>query len=410
MEREIQKNHINLILEWSYLVLFALFFAYSFLNTTTFEIEWSEYFYTNLRILLFVVILLRAACGKRYQWQEVIVCALAGIVLLVSWKHNGYEELSNILLLLLGAKDISYKKIIKVYFYVASMLLIVTIGAALTGQITNYIIHQQGRGARIAFGCVYPTDFSAHVFYIILAWCYLRKEKLLYIEIGAIVLSGILVYVFCNARLNTICILLLAGVMLYNKLSYQRAVKKNQGQELNSLISMLMAMSTTICAFFMIAMTMLFTSDSKIMLLFDKLLNNRLRMGKKGIDLYGFSVWGQNIYMIGNGSRTTEPLNYFFIDSSYLYSVLQYGILTLGILLLLFLIVGMKARQEKNWVLLILIALMSLQCVVEHHMTDIAYNPFLWAAFANISESREADSIFKKLKQKRIEIWKSKEI
>lgn len=398
MVQTISKNKTKKLLDNVYLVLFAAMIGYSFLLTTTFEIVWPEYLYENLRILLLVVIMLKTAVEEKADYTDLFLGAFAAVVFLIAWKHNDYEILSNVILLIVGCRGIPFRKIVKTYLLTCSVLLIITMAFALTGRIENFVLQQEGRRLRIAFGVIYPTDFSAHVFYMIIAYCYLRKEKIKYIEIGAIAALGIFVYVFCDARLNAVCILLTAGIVTYNKLRHKNAAQAQKKYEMNSVFSAILCFSTTIFSIMMIGMTLLYSPNNKWMVLLDRLLNNRLKLGKKGIDLYGLSVFGQQIYLIGNGNHITQPKNYFFLDSSYLFVLLQYGILVLGVLLVLFMAMGLRARKEQDWLLLWLIALMSLQCVVEHHIMDISFNILLWGTLAYLGKERQTVQSIKQKK------------
>lgn len=387
MIQDINRQRVKEILDDVYLIAFAIMIGYCFLLTTTFEIAWSQYFYTNLRIVLLIIIIAKIAAEDNIRYTDILLGVITGLVFLVAWKHNGYEVLSNIILLIVGCRGISFQKIAKTYLVTCGLLLLITMAFALTGRIENFVLNQSGRRTRIAFGVVYPTDFSAHVFYLVFAYCYLRREKIKYIEIGVIAALGIFVYAFCDARLNTICILLTAGIMGYNRIRHVSAIKKGKHYSMNSVFSLLLCLSTTLASMTMIVLTLLYSQNRKWTLFLDHILNNRLRLGKKGIDVYGFSIFGQQIHLIGSGNRKTTPPNYFFLDSSYLFVPLLYGILVLGILLLLFLIMSFRARKEKDWILLWLIALMSLQCIVEHHIMDISYNILLWGTLANLERN-----------------------
>lgn len=389
MIRTISRRAVKEILDNIYLVLFALMIGHYFLYTTTFEIEWPQYFYVNLRAFLIVIIVTKAVVEEDIDYVAVLLSALTAIVFLIAWQHNGYVILSDTVLLIAGCRGISFRKIAKTYLFVCGFLLIITVVFALTGRIENLIYYRNETRPRISFGIVYPTDFSAHVFYLIVAYCYLRKERIKYLEIGSIALLGIFVYIFCEARLNTICILLIAGAMIYNKIRHDKAIKESRIYSMNPLFSVLLCLSTTLSAMLMIGLAFVYSPSNKVMLFLDKILSYRLSYGKKGFDIYGNSIFGQAIYLIGGGGRKTWPANYFFLDSSYLFILLQYGILVLGVILLLFLVMSFRARKERDWTLLWLLTIMSLQCVVEHHMMDISYNVLLWGTLAYLGKDMQ---------------------
>lgn len=379
----ITKENLNKIFENLYLVVFAVFIGYAFLWTTTFRIEWSDNFENDLHVLLVVIIFIRIAFLDDYSLKEIIVAACIAVIFLMVWQRTEKQIIWDTLLLLIGSRGISFRKIIKVYEFTVVGLLIITMAASLTGFTENLVYHQAGRRARIAFGVIYPTDFSAHVFYGILGYVYLRREKIRYFEITGIMLAAIGVYLFCDARVNTACILLTAAVLLYYKFRIYSAEKRGQHYSMNGIWSGILAMSAVICAGFMIVSTMMYSSENRILALLNRAINFRLSYGKKGVDLFGFSLFGRDIPMIGNGGTTKESANYFFLDCSYIKIALEYGILILGIILIIYCMIAFRARLEKDWVLLWILTIMAVQCMIEHHMLDVSYNPFLWALFAD---------------------------
>ena len=138
----------------------------------------------------------------------------------------------------------------------------------------------------------------------------------------------------------------------------------------------LLASAGTICAAGILILSMLYTKGSSIFLKLDSILSQRLSFSKKGMEVYGFSIFGQYIPMQGNGGSTETPSNYFFLDSSYISILLQYGLIIFMMILILWGIIGFRARKEKDWVLLWILAMIAFQSIMEQHLLDISYNPF----------------------------------
>lgn len=385
-----KNNKLKTALDNLYLMVFALFIAYSFLVTTTFQIEWPSSFYVNVRDCFILLIFLRMIVSSKYENWELLLSALLILVLLFAWRRNGFDILVEVLILILGARGIRFKNIIKVYAIVSAFLFSITIVAALTGGIENLIYHWEGRNVRISFGIVYPTDFAAHIFFLVMCYLYLRKEKLRYIESSIIGVLGVFVYAASEARWNTIC-LLLSMVMF---MIYIYSNKKGKGIFENNILKYFLAIIPVLCAAFMTVLTVLYNPDNRFMELMNKLINGRLVNGKRGVDLYGFSFWGQFIPQQGNGGTTEMNTHYFFLDSSYIAIVLQYGLLVLGVVLLCWIFISFRAIQQKDTVLLLIVALISIQCMVEHHMLSAAYNPFIWALFADTSSYEDVNKPF----------------
>ena len=335
--------------------------------------------------MITALILVRAAYSKQYKIWEVAVILGLYILFSMASSRNGYEEYMYLLILIIGARGISFKKLIKVYTAVTAVLLIITIAAALSGYIENLTYYQEGRRTRYAFGINYPTDFSAILFYLILAWFYIRGKKLKYIELGIAGFLGIFVYWFCDARMNTICIIGASLVFAVHKFFSKKAEKKQKEYRICKPISMLLILSGILCSLIMTGLTMLYSPNNPIIAFIDNALSSRLRLGHKGIDIYGFTLWGQNIPMIGLGSTTKDVDFYFFLDSSYIYNLLQFGLLIAVLLLAAWTMISGKAYIKKEWELLLILAIIAVQCMVEHHMVSVAFNPFWMALLGELS-------------------------
>lgn len=386
----LSERNINMFLEGGYLLLLILWVAYYFLGTTTFDIVWPDHFYDNLQTVILAVVFVRVAYGRRYHPAEILIVAVLIVVFNFAVKRNGYGSLICTLLMIIGARGISLRKLIKVYFATTAVLFLYTIGAALLGYTENLVYAEQGRRARIAFGIVYPTDFSAHVFYGILAYFYIRGERLKYIEMSVAAAAGVFVYWFCDARLNTICIFGTVVLFAIHRFVKGRSLGAGKIYEMNPVFSGILATSTTICACIMIGLTTLYSSNNRWIVLLDDMITSRLRLGYKGVSVYGFSLWGKYIEQRGMGGAVGPAKHYFFLDSSYTMIALQCGLIVLGTVLFIWLLIGVKAKGRKDWMLLLIIGIIAVQCMIEHHMLEIAYNPFLWALLAEIGTEDSA--------------------
>ena len=81
-------------------------------------------------------------------------------------------------LFLAGSRDVPIKKILEVYLVITGAGMILAYGASMLGVIENLQYVTYGRGIRNSFGIVYTTDFSAHIFYMMVIGFYLLGERL----------------------------------------------------------------------------------------------------------------------------------------------------------------------------------------------------------------------------------------
>lgn len=247
----------------------------------------------------------------------------------------------------------------------------------------------------MALGTVYPTDLSAHVFYSTLCYVFIRDENIRWFDVAGILTAGILTFLTTDARMNFLCTLLLvAGLTTY--LVYKRKSADEGGQvELPGWITYIFVLFPVLCAGAMITLTTFYTPDFAPFRLLNRILNNRLYYGKLGVDVYGFSKWGKYIEMMGNGGSTVKKSFYFFLDCSYVSGLLRWGGIAFAVILIMMLMLCAKARKEKKWVYLWIFVVISVQCIIEHHLIEIAYNPFFWLLLAQWRENggRTAGSV-----------------
>ena len=129
-----------------------------------------------------------------------------------------------------------------------------------------------------------------------------------------------------------------------------------------------------------IIFTSIYSDGNNIWEKLDDTLLARLKLGKRAFTEYGIKIFGQRIEMIGNGGSLELKGEYFFLDSSYVNILMIWGIAFLIVVLILF---GYACyRNRKDLYFQYAIALIAVNCVIAHHLMDIAYNPFMLAVFA----------------------------
>ena len=87
--------------------------------------------------------------------------------------------------------------------------------------------------------------------------------------------------------------------------------------------------------------------------------------------------------MQGAGYSETSPLGYYFyIDCSYIKMLVCYGLVVSILIWIAYTLLGHRAIRANEIYLIWVIGVIGLHCTMEHHLMEIAYNPFLLAVFA----------------------------
>ncbi|HBI63472.1 MAG TPA: hypothetical protein DDY31_20050, partial [Lachnospiraceae bacterium] len=121
-------------------------------------------------------------------------------------------------------------------------------------------------------------------------------------------------------------------------------------------------------------------------------MSGRLMLGKKGLKQFGLSLFGKDVPMEGMGGSLWHAKPYFFIDCSYLFILLRYGILFLGIVFIIYGAICYKRREDTA--LMFTILLLAISSAIDHHLLEEAYNPFGYALFAGIEGIMDREGFF----------------
>ena len=341
----------------------------------------------TLLALIFLKLLLY---GREKPFRSVLVGVLA-LSFLAIYKITRDINLPIMAYLVIGAYGVSFRKIISVYTAIGIPLLLFCIVASQTGLAPDlvYDMTWSGRGFRHSFGIIFPTDFAAHVTYLVLGWGWLRGRKLTWAELGVFAFCTWAVYHFCNARAGTVSLLAFTVLCVCTKLveqfvrwdSLRPALQKGLSVA-GKAIQLLSGHAVLLLSLVMLVLTRGY-SDSAFMQKMNYLFSNRLFLGRLALDQYDVPLFGQEVIMQGAGYSETSPLGYYFyIDCSYIKMLVCYGLVVSIFIWMAYTLLGHRAVKAHDIYLIWVIGVIGLHCTMEHHLMEIAYNPFLLAAFA----------------------------
>ncbi|HBA97998.1 MAG TPA: hypothetical protein DCZ23_07815 [Lachnospiraceae bacterium] len=317
---------------------------------------------------------------------------------------SGYVGIFLWVLDIVAAKDIPFRKILQVYLLMNITIMGLAFFASLLGVIENLAYTSiETERLRYSFGCVYTTDFAAHVFYMVLAAFYLYHEQFRwYHYVGTCIIDG-LVFYFCHAKLDTTCIILVV-IFFGGYRIVQSSGRREQtavtdittGRRIDKTVFFkktkaylkyrkiwagTAVASLPVLGALMYYLSASYRADSEIMAAINEFITGRLSLAYTGLKKYGITLFGKNIPMEGFGGSTKHTKPYFFIDSSYLFILLRYGLVFLGMVFIIYGVICYKNRQDTA--LMLVIVLLAISSSIDHHLMEEAYNPFAYALFAS---------------------------
>lgn len=366
---------------YAYLIILSLFLLHYFPQTIQYPSTWPRINYNYIHNILIVYVILKHAFLNKVTLtkKESVLFLLLLLTFSFSTQFTGYAEVFDTALLIVGAKDVYYKHILRIYLLIKIPLIIATIVASQTGLIEDLIYNQNGR-IREAFGFIYPTDFAAQIFFVFVAWMLLRQLKISFIELGFMAVVAFLLKKFCDARCSVTCILLTLCFVILLRISKKNYKDSNLCKWAAKWFRRGCIIAPYIFGGTMILLCRYYNPDNPIMRVLNNVTSQRLRLGKKTFDTYDVKLFGQYIEMWGNGGSTQKPLDYTFIDCSYINILMRFGLLVFGLILIL--ITFVMLQNYKNLLLLGLIVFICLHSMMEHHLFEINYNIIIVLPFS----------------------------
>lgn len=376
-----------------YEVAFAFEFVVAFLITSTYTDYFSNHLLHTLMFVGLALVLLKIFLFDDLDLKWLAIDAIVLILLLITWRTSKEFSLFSMGIFVLGARNVDFKRIIKIYFYVGMLLLAFVVISAMGGLIRNLVYRRDMTNiVRQSFGIAYPTDFAAHVLYLILAYAYLKFGKIKWYDYAVFLAAAVFLVKFSDARLSAYAIILSIPVLWIG----QRAQTDHL---LSRFIASFYWTVPILSAYLVIIASYFFTPSNKILTKVNNASSGRLFLGHKAISEYGFSMFGKQIIEHGwggaNGLKMSQnaPANYFFVDSSFLRMTILYGIIMAIIILLAMTKISWESFQKGSFALASIIVIVSVSAMVEQRLLDLAYDPFLIVLLANVYTQHKAEDI-----------------
>ncbi len=389
---KIRNKDTNEILDELYLFVFCVYISRLFLDTTLLQISWQWYHYNIMRVSLICAVFLRIGYSSAYKGKEFLVCVGVSVLFLLSWMSTWYLFLFEIVVLAAGSVGIPYKRILKAYVWCAIIIMGLAMLGSLTGAVRD-LTYVKDKTYRHSFGICYPTDFAAHGIYLLLSIWVLYENIPVVIGIIAMLLFAAFQYRYCYTECSEIVAVLSAVGMAYVWLVSRIKDKKSLIAKFTWCIDQLLTVFMGICAGIIIWMSIKCSDEYPLLKQINVLISGRLSLAQSAFNKYGIKYFGTAFDMVGFGGETVRRSDYNFVDSSFCLILVRYGIAVLAAVLLLYFIVERKALRSGKRKLMVAFALISIHSVIEHHLLELAYNPFLLLAFADISPEKEEQEV-----------------
>ena len=378
---ELVANQIRKYMSYIYLILFAGITIRYYLYSTVLEYKYPYALYLGLRYALMAYVLVSIAL---VVWQKqygtvlepvfmVLILVSAGIVTYVV-KDNAVFDFA---LLLVGAKNVPWKRIAYVYLCAAVVIQGIAYYAATTGIIADITL-QADEGIRHSLGINYPTDMAAHMLFIMLVYAAMREKKLTFVEITLMGVVSYWVYTKTFARNDFICAMVMCVLLVIVKVLWLCNIQlsKYKGLKIGGILMLLFVVGCITAVTF-------YDPANAMYQKMDTVFSQRFSLGYQGLAQYGITAFGSFV------EENQATLGYyFFLDNSFIRIAIKYGWVFLSVITYIYYLCFNKAVDCKKDDRIVALIVMLLFGISEHHLIDIAFCPLWFMLFSSMKKER----------------------
>ena len=350
---------------------------------------WPAFVEIGLKIMSFLLLGINFCIVlPKYGYKSIFILAIFALMMLVGVNMDRSFMMFVTCALVFGAKGFDFRNIVKWYFLIGLLFIIITVIANNYGIIESKDIiipdnttrlSLTSAGERLSFGYVWSTDFATHCFFILLAYWYIRRAKLVKSEQFMFIFIACIVGYYTDAKLGAGCILLLSLMTFFNKFLTGKS-------PFLKLVIIILTYSIPLFALLSIILTIEYDDSNLIWVLINTfILADRLRLGNDALNEYGISICGQYVRMYG---ADNDKSYYNYIDSSFIQSIILFGVIYTILLLTAYVVICHQAYKRNDYSLLLAVFVAGGSGIIAQHFLQICMNPLLIALFAKHSFSK----------------------
>lgn len=267
-----------------------------------------------------------------------------------------------------GADTTSFRRICRCSVYTCVSIVFIafvlnTIGLLPDGNWSRF-------GVQIkTFGFGYYSIVPYTFLYMVLIYLYMKYEKekrASWIELIIILVLNYILYRFTTLRLTYYLVYL--TILLYVLL-----IKFGWFDLRNKVLNFLTVLIFPLLFALSVWTNYAFTFSNPVFFQANRLLTRRLELGHEALQRYPINFLGH--YIETNNSEI--PSEYFYIDSGFLFSLLGYGLLFTGVLLIIYVYMHNYSARVNDKMLFIWLTVVAVFSFTNNTWIAIQYNPIV---------------------------------
>lgn len=322
--------------------------------------------------LVFILLMLQIIFMQSYKRSELMFIILITLPVIISTELSGNRSLLSVWMFIVGAKKISFDRIIQIAYRILLIMVPIVILLRLVGFIDDYTM-MRGAFIRYSLGFSHPNQLGLRVFQLTVCHCYVNKDKLNIRNYFFVFLTILFTIVVPNSQTAYICLIVFLIAILFLKYI------ESQRQIIVEIFARSLVAGALLLNVLSIVLAYIDVNKNIILSQIDQWMSSRFSWCHRVWQIYGVSFWGQKVYVLGEEIKLVGIKNRLWLDNAYVSILLRYGILVFLIVSFAYLYLIRSMKTRKEYVLLIILFLYSLYGLMENGLFMLSHNIFLLA-------------------------------
>ena len=349
--------------------------------------DFMEAFFKYSALMFFL-----GSIATKRRRAKYIIFEMVGFVLMFSLSiavNNTYLIL--LIVALFASQNIPFNDIVKacMNMVIAFMLLVVIF--SLIGIIPDVQFERQNSIAH-SMGYFYYSNLSYQIFFYFVSYLYIKNEKKnQWLRCCLFLLVNFLVYLLTTLRLTFyFSILFIISIYVIKHIDFNKKKWK--------FFSIFCYPGMAVLSILIASMYM---SKNTLIEKVNFVLLNRIKLSYWALVNYGISLFGKHIET--QTAKTVDGVidysTYFYVDSGYIFTLIEYGILVFLIIILIYSVITCYSLEVKNKYLFIWAIMTCFMSLINNMLNNVVVNPLIFLLPSAID-------YYKNSKGKRIKIKK----
>lgn len=345
-----------------YYLAIGLWAFFSMLTHSLYKNIIPNYIFVTVQIFVILVSIFRRL-KYSFSRHSILICfiiTLCGIFNIVMY---GKYSLYILIIVLIGAQGLEFKKILKVFLYSFGFCMLFVVLSCKMGIIEDYIFYRYGT-ERHALGFSY-CYLSSYFLNWTMLFLYIKASQTKLWHYAMLIVINQVLYSTSNVRGIYYILILVVVIHLF----FIRYKEHKWNFKIHNYFSVLIY---PICCLGSYIVSFAYSSDTMVWNIMNRLFTGRLDFMNQAINTYGISLFGNKIDLVGNQYGVDKISSY--VDNAYLQIGLEYGIVILTLIVIGYSFITYLAVKSHDSMLYVWLILISVQSLVYPTIISIIHN------------------------------------